>query len=58
MNDKFIPKFGRLYDQVTSRENVHKQVDVDGELIFFKDDNLQGAVTRGGISIGTHGQEW
>jgi hypothetical protein len=44
-----IHKFGRLYNKIQSRENIHEMIEVDGELIFFKDNILpDNIVTRGG----------
>ena len=35
-----FPKFGRLLDKVISLDDIHEKIDVNGELIFFKQELL------------------
>ena len=48
MNQTHMPKAGRLYKQITSRDDNHQKVSLNGELLFFKPSSLNGARERGG----------
>ena len=47
-NTHRLPKFGRLLDKVNSLDDIHEKIDVNGEIIFFKNELLpDNILTRG-----------
>lgn len=50
LNQNYIPNFGRQFKKIQSRDDNHKLVDLDGEIIFFRNDNID-ANFRGGTKV-------
>ena len=48
MNQTHIPNLGRLYEEITSRDDNHQKIQLNGELLFFRQSSLNGARERGG----------
>jgi len=48
MDQTHIPNLGRLYEEITSRDDNHQKIQLNGELLFFRQSSLNGARERGG----------
>jgi hypothetical protein len=48
MEQTHVPKIGRLYKEITSRDDNHQKVELNGEILFFRQTILHGAKERGG----------
>ena len=46
INQNYVPKIGRPYKQIQSRDDNHKEINLDGEIIFFKEDENTDANFR------------
>jgi len=46
MDQTHIPKIGRLYKEITSRDNQREKINLDGEILFFQPIALFNARTR------------
>ncbi len=47
MEQTHVPKLGRLYKEITSRDDNHQKVELNGEILFFRQTLLHGAKERG-----------
>ncbi len=56
LNPNYIPKFGRQFKKIQSRDDNHKLVDLNGEIIFFKNDNVDANFR--GVSYSNYYTNW
>lgn len=50
-NPNCFPKFGRLFDKVNSLDDINEMIDVNGELIFFKNELLPDNISTRGATL-------